>query len=329
MSRRYANDWRPGTDLETLRARAAMWAEVRGFFAERGVMEVDTPLLGASFGTDPSIEALSCRFTGPGYPQGKELFLQSSPEFFMKRLLAAGSGPIYQLCKAFRNGEAGRRHNPEFSILEWYRPGFSAGQLMDELGELIRRLIGDAALPVARRSYQSLFLEHLGVDPLEAGIETLREFAQTQNLLVSDSTSMDREDWLNLLMVSFIEPELGREGLCFVVDYPAAQASLARLNPHDERTAARFELYWKGVELANGFEELTDADEQSERFERENCLRFSGGQRPMPVDDALLAALESGMPPCAGVAVGLDRILMCQLGFEDIDRVQPFSLARL
>jgi elongation factor P--(R)-beta-lysine ligase len=329
MPRRYANDWRPGTDLEALRARAAMWAGVRAFFAERDVMEVDTPLLGASFGTDPSIEALSCRFAGPGYPQGKELFLQSSPEFFMKRLLAAGSGPIYQLCKAFRNGEAGRRHNPEFSILEWYRPGFSARQLMDELGELIRCLLDDAALPVEWRSYQSLYLEHLGIDPLEADTEALQRYAQTQNLFVGDSLSMDRDDWLNLLMVSFIEPQLGRGGLCFVVDYPASQASLARLNTHDERTAARFELYWKGVELANGFEELTDPGEQSERFERENCRRFSGGQRPMPVDDALLAALESGMPACAGVALGLDRVLMCQLGVEDIDRVQPFSLARL
>ena len=329
MTKRHLNDWRPGASIDTLKARARLLERTRAFFRERGVLEVETPLLGASFGTDPAIEPLTSEFNGPGYPKGKQLYLQSSPEFFMKRLLAAGSGAIYQLGKAFRNGEAGRRHNPEFTILEWYRPGFDAAQLMDELAALIRDLVDDQTLAVERCSYRSLFVEHLAIDPLEADIESFRRCARSRKLLLADDMALDRGGWLDLLMSSFIEPSLGATGLTFVSDYPASQASLARLNPHDQRTAARFELYWKGVELANGFEELANAEEQSERFEHENCRRFTSGQRPMPVDDALLSALEHGMPDCAGVAVGLDRVLMCQLDLEDIDRVLAFSLARL
>ncbi len=329
MARRYASDWRPGAPLEILEARARLNRQVRAFFDARGVMEVETPLLGASFGTDPAIEPLSTRFQGPGYAAGKTLYLQSSPEFFMKRLLAAGSGPIYQLCKAFRNGEAGCRHNPEFSILEWYRPGFDAPALMDELTALVRELAGDPALPERRRSYRALFLEALDIDPLEADVAALADCARQHHLLGADSLDLDRDGWLNLLMAGFIEPGLGRDGLLYVTGFPASQASLARLDPADPRTAARFELYWKGLELANGFEELADAGEQSERFERENCRRYSQGQQPMPVDDALLSAMEHGLPACAGVAVGVDRLLMALLGEGDIDRVLGFSLARL
>lgn len=329
MGRRHANDWRPGASLEILRVRARLLREVRAFFAARDVLEVETPLLGVSFGTDPAIEPLTSSFSGPAYPNGKRLFLQSSPEFFMKRLLAAGSGPVFQLCKAFRNGEAGTRHNPEFTLLEWYRPGFNAAQLMDELTDLVRRLVDQPGLREERRSYRSLFLQYLDIDPLEASAPALRACARSRNLLGAETLELDRDGWLDLLMTHFIEPELGVAGLTYVTDYPASQASLARLNPADPRVAARFELYWKGLELANGFEELADAEEQSERFEQENCRRFSSGQRPMPVDDALLSALEHGMPDCAGVAVGLDRLLMCRLGCRDIDQVLGFSLARL
>ncbi len=306
-----------------------MLARIRAFFAEQGVLEVETPLLGTAFGTDPAIEPLECRFAGPGFPDGLQMYLQSSPEFFMKRLLAAGSGPIYQVSKSFRNGEAGRRHNPEFSLLEWYRPGFELPELIGEVADLVRAVVADPPSRTRHAAYAELFAEILDVDPLAADAQTLQECAVSNHLLGAETLELDRDGWLDLLMSTFIEPHLGQGELTFVTDYPASQASLARLNRQDPRTAARFELYWKGIELANGFEELADAEEQSERFEQENCRRFSAGQRPMPVDDALLSALESGLPPCSGVALGLDRLLMCDLGRDDIDAVLSFSLARL
>lgn len=306
-----------------------MLQRIRDFFAARGVMEVETPLLGSCFGTEPAIEPLHSVFTGPGYADGRALYLQSSPEFFMKRLLADGSGPIYQVCKAFRNGEAGRRHNPEFSILEWYRPGFDAMQLIDEVADLMRELLQLPDLPAARHPYADLFRDHLGLDVFAMDAEALRDFACSRHLLGAEHLELDRDGWLDLLMGVLIESRLGDGELCFVTDYPASQASLARLNPHDPRTAARFELYYRGLELANGFDELNDADEQAERFERENCRRRSERQAPMPVDEALLGALQHGMPDCSGVALGLDRVLMCALEMADIDQVQAFSLARI
>lgn len=329
MNRRVGRDWRPGVGPEVLVRRACLLSRIRQFFAERDVLEVETPLLGTAFGTDPAIEPLATRFVGPGFPNGRPLYLQSSPEFFMKRLLAAGSGPIYQICKAFRNGEAGRRHNPEFSLLEWYRPGFDLSGLIEEVTELVRFATAGAPMAARRLSYAELFVEVLDIDPLEADAQGLRECALANNLLGAEGMELDRDGWLDLLMSTFIEPRLGRGELTFVTDYPASQASLARLNRHDPRTAARFELYWEGMELANGFEELADAEEQAERFEQENCRRFAAGQQPMPVDDALLGALESGLPPCSGVALGLDRLLMCDLGLDDIDAVLNFSLSRL
>jgi len=326
---RHATDWRPGSELEVIQMRARMLSRIRSFFGERGVLEVETPLLSSCFGTEPSIEPLCSEFTGPGYAAGRKLYLQSSPEFFMKRLLADGSGPIYQVCKAFRNAEAGRLHNPEFSILEWYRPDFDARRLMREVGELVAQLLGRPDLAIEYIPYALLFNEKLGLDIFELQAQELATFARDRNLIGAESLELDRDGWLNLLMSTLIESDLGSDGLCFVTDYPATQASLARLNEADPRTAARFELYYQGVELANGFEELADAEEQAERFEHENCVRRSNGQLPMPVDEALLGALEHGLPQCSGVALGLDRVLMCQLGLEDIDQVLTFSLARV
>jgi len=326
---RHATDWRPGSELDVIRKRTRMLSRIRSFFEERGVLEVETPLLSSCFGTEPSIEPLCSEFTGPGYAAGRKLYLQSSPEFFMKRLLADGSGPIYQVCKAFRNAEAGRLHNPEFSILEWYRPDFDARRLMREVGELVAQLLGRPDLAIEYIPYALLFNEKLGLDIFELQAQELATFARDRNLIGAESLELDRDGWLNLLMSTLIESDLGSDGLCFVTDYPATQASLARLNEADPRTAARFELYYQGVELANGFEELADAEEQAERFEHENCVRRSNGQLPMPVDEALLGALEHGLPQCSGVALGLDRVLMCQLGLEDIDQVLTFSLARV
>lgn len=320
-------DWRPGADLDALRARAAMLADLRRYFARVGVLEVETPLAGSTAGTDPALEPLIARYTGPVYPQGADLYLQTSPEFGMKRLLAAGSGPIYQICKAFRNGEAGRLHNPEFSLLEWYCPGFDLAQLMDELAGLVRMALLQPDLGSVQTSYADLFASMLGVDVFASSVEQLCAVAVNHHVLGADGLDLDLDGWLDLLMSHLIQPKLGHDGLCFVSDYPASQAALARVNP-DGRSAARMELFYQGVELANGFHELLDADEQARRFEAENCVRRSRGQRPIKVDRLLLGAMQHGLPDCSGVAVGLDRLLMLRLGENEIDRVLSFSLQR-
>ncbi len=309
--------------FDRLRARAQLLRRVRGFFDALGVMEVCTPVLSRAAGTDPAIEPLRTRYTGPAYPQGLDLYLQTSPEFPMKRLLAAGSGPIYQLAQVFRDGEYGPRHNTEFTLLEWYRPGFDHHQLMDEVADLVRACL-EEPLSMEKITYVDLFREHLGIHPLEADLAELRALAAQQGLAVQGVTG--RDDWLDLFMSLVIEPRLGRERLTFVHDYPASQASLARLNPNDSRFASRFELYLHGVELANGFHELTDAAEQRRRFEEENRERESKGQRRLPLDENLLAALEAGLPDCAGVALGLDRLLMLKLHASCLDDVLSFSL---
>lgn len=320
-------DWRPGTDTAGLRARAELLATVRDFFSRAGVMEVETPLLAPAAGTDPAIEPLRSRYTGPGHARGLELFLQTSPEYHMKRLLAAGSGAIYQITRAFRDGESGRRHNPEFSILEWYRPGFDHHALMDEVAALVQACLG-SRLPVQRRSYRSLFVEHYGIDPLVAAVPQLQQIATEAGVPGADGLQLERDGWLDLLLTHRIEPALGRGELSFVTDYPASQAVLARLNPDDPRKAARFELYLAGIELANGFWELGDADEQRVRFEAERAERAANGQPDIALDERFLAALEAGLPDCAGVALGLDRLLMLKLGVDDLDQVLAFSLNR-
>jgi len=291
------------------------------------VLEVETPLAASTSGTDPALEPPTFRYTGPIYPGGVDLYLQTSPEFAMKRLLAAGSGPIYQLCKAFRDGEAGRLHNPEFTILEWYRPGWDMPRLIDEVATVVRLALDRPALPVTSQSYAALFRAHLDIDIHDCGVENLRSLAVRHHVLGAEGMDLDRDGWLDLLLSHLIQPSLGEEGLVFVTDYPASQAALARLNP-DGRSAARFELFHRGIELANGFHELTDADEQAARFEAENCRRHGSGLRPVKVDRRLLGAMQHGLPDCAGVAVGVDRLLMLRTGADDIDSVLAFSLQR-
>jgi len=322
-----AVDWRPGVDATTLQARAELLAAVRAFFADAGVMEVETPLLAPAAGTDPAVEPLRSCFTGPGFAEGLPLYLQTSPEYHMKRLLAAGSGPIYQIGKAFRDGEAGRRHNPEFTLLEWYRPGFDHHALMDEVAALVLRVL-DRDLPVARRSYRSLFEACYGIDPLSCDVAALQAIALERAVPGAEQLVLERDGWLDLLLSHGIEPGLGRDELTFVTDYPASQAVLARLNPDDPRTAARFELYLEGLELANGFWELADADEQRARFEADRAQRATAGQPDIPLDERLLAALAAGLPDCAGVALGLDRLLMCRLGAGSLDQVMAFTIDR-
>ncbi|MGB5466232.1 MAG: EF-P lysine aminoacylase EpmA [Sedimenticolaceae bacterium] len=320
-------DWRPGADADVLRARAAMLADIRKYFSAVGVLEVETPLACRAAGTDPAIDPLIARYTGPLYPQGVDLYLQTSPEFAMKRLLAHGSGPIYQICKAFRDGEAGRLHNPEFSILEWYRPGYTVVGMMTEVAAVLRCALHRRGLETETQSYAGLFASRLGIDVFAVDAETLSQVAVQHHLSGAEGLRLDRDGWLDLLMSHLIQPALGPGRLCFITDYPASQAALARRNP-DRRTAARFEVFLDGVELANGFDELTDADEQAARFEAENRERQARGKRPVTMDRRLLAAMQTGLPNCCGVAVGLDRLLMLRQGLDDIDGAMSFSLRR-
>ena len=300
-----------------------MLATIRTFFEQREVIEVCTPVLSQAAATEPSIEPMQTRYTGPEYPTGKSLYLQTSPEFAMKRLLAADSGAIYQIAQAFRDGEYGPRHNPEFTLLEWYRPGFDHHDLMREVAELMCVCM-DEELGMEKISYIELFEHQFGWDPLEADVQKLADTARIHGLQVDNL--QQRDQWLDLLMSLVIEPTLGRQGLTFVYDYPASQASLARLHGDDQRLASRFELYYQGMELANGFHELTDAAEQRRRFEKDNQQRQRSGLQPLPIDENLLQALQRGLPDCAGVALGVDRLLMLQQGETSLEGMLAFSL---
>ncbi|NBC13706.1 MAG: EF-P lysine aminoacylase GenX [Gammaproteobacteria bacterium] len=319
--------WRPSAERSTLQARAQLLAELRAFFAERGVLEVETPILSAAANPDPAVEPLhlDADLTGAGT---RRWYLQTSPEFAMKRLLAAGSGPIYQVCKVLRADERGRRHHPEFTMLEWYRPGFSLADLMDEVAALVRRVVDRPELPMERLRYRELFVQRLGVDPWTATVAELQALAHTRGIADARRLDLDSDGWLDLLLSHTLEPDLGRDGLTFVHDYPPSQAALARIQPGDPPAASRFELYWQGMELANGFDELLDAQEQRRRFAEADAERAAGKQPPLPTDEHLLAALDTGLPACAGVALGLDRLLLCALDAEHIDAVLAFPSQR-
>ncbi len=324
-----ASDWRPGTDIEALHARAAMNARIRAFLAGRGVLEVETPILSRAASTDPQLTSLAADYHGPDAPADHRLYLHTSPEFAMKRLLAAGSGPIWQLARVFRDGEAGRHHNPEFTLLEWYRPGFNLDTLMDETEALVCAALDGLHAPVSceRLSYRAAFIAHAGLDPYTCDAAALAACA-TRHGISAPTAMRDSNDWLDLIMSHVVQPGLGRQGLSFVHHYPAAQAALARLDAGDPRCALRCELFWQGVELANGFVELSDGHEQARRFAQDNRMRGERGLPGMPVDERLLAALEHGLPDCAGMALGVDRLLMLGLGASSLDAVQSFTIGR-
>ncbi len=321
------HEWRPFASLAMLQARAELLAAIRDFFRQAGVLEVETPVCSRFAVTDPAIESLTSRYTGPGAPAGLGLFLHTSPEFPMKRLLAAGSGPIYEICKVFRDGELGRRHNPEFTLLEWYRPGFDHRQLMGEVAELINRLLPEPR-PVERLAYAEAFHRHLGIDIQAFDATGLQQVAQREQISGAESLQLDWDGWLDLLLSHAIEPHLGRGTLCFLYDYPVSQAALARVRPGNPPVAERFELYLEGMEIANGFHELSDADEQRRRFEADNQNRRAAGLVEPPMDEYLLAALQAGLPDCAGVALGIDRLLMQVSGAEQIRQVLAFPFER-
>jgi lysyl-tRNA synthetase class 2 len=314
--------WHPSASLKTLRLRAELLAGLRTFFAARQILEVETPLLASSGITDPAIEPF---IVTDGDSVSAPRYLQTSPEYAMKRLLVAYGEPVYQIAKAFRDGEAGARHNPEFSLLEWYRPGFDHHQLMDEVAELLAQCLGPR--PVSRISYRELFVSNLGVDPMSASADELSALVRSK--LDAGSMQGDRDLWLDLLMSHVLEPVLAGEGACFVYDYPASQAALSRIVEHDGAwVGQRFELYVDGIELANGYCELRDVQEQRLRFEQDNERRVSCGKDPRPLDENLLAALQHGLPYCSGVALGIDRLVMLAAGKSDIREVLAFDWSR-
>jgi len=314
-----------------LRLRARLLTQIRAFFAARDVLEVDTPALSRAAVTDPQLHSFAVRYNGPGEANGQTHYLHTSPEFPMKRLLAAGSGDIYQLAKVFRDKEAGRHHNPEFTLLEWYRIGFNQHQLMDEVATLVTELLGSRlSKKTEYLSYREVFQDYLQLDPHQATVEQLIACAEQQGLAKPPGMPPDESDpWLHLLLSHCIEPQLGRAQLTFIYDYPASQAALARIRPGNPPVAERFELYVNGIELANGFYELNDAGEQRRRFDDDNAHRQKERLAPMPIDERLLDALADGLPDCAGVALGFERLLMLAAGKSSLQDVLafPFEIA--
>ncbi|MFO8023902.1 EF-P lysine aminoacylase EpmA [Thiohalophilus sp.] len=320
-----STDWRPGADVAVLQKRARMLQQLRTFFAQRDVLEVETPILQHQAVTDVHIDSLRVPL------DGADGYLHTSPEYPMKRLLAVGSGPIYQVCKVFRAGEAGRRHNPEFTLLEWYRPGFDHHALMHELEQLVRVLLADACSldETCKFSYRDLFHHYLQRDPFTCSVAELQQLARQQHIDIVSNEVMDRDSWLDLLLTHAIEPQLPANRPVFIYDYPASQSALARLQQQDNITvASRFELYLNGLELANGYHELQDPAEQRQRFEHDQRQRRQQGRFVSGLDEKFLAALEHGLPDCAGVALGLDRLLMLACGKDDIRDVLSFSIER-
>ncbi len=322
-------DWRPSASLATLDRRALALAAARAFFTERGVMEIETPLIVSHPVSDPQLANVNCRL---GVRPGVAYYLHTSPEYHMKRLLAAGAPDIYQICKVFRDGELGPRHLPEFTIVEWYRRGAGYDRFIEEACDFVRAIgacVGRVVPRPGRQSYRTLFQDAAGLDPLTATLDDIHRRALD---LISGGISAEvtrglgrnRTAWLDLLMVSVVEPSLRGAGLVAVDRYPADQAALARLDAADTRVAERFEIYLDGVELANGYHELADADEQRRRFEHDGRQRRAAGLAAAATDPAFIAALQAGLPDCCGVALGFDRLLMTCLGLPSIGEAVSF-----
>jgi lysyl-tRNA synthetase class 2 len=314
--------WRPSASLEALQRRAAMLSATRDFFARRGIMEVETPILSAAAVSDPQLQSLATRIAGIAH----EFYLHTSPEYAMKRLLAAGSGDIYQICKVFRDAERGRWHNPEFTMIEWYRLRMDDAALMDEVEALVAALLRPQRhLESAERlSYCAALQRHAGVDAFKSSDQELSGAAKAHGIVCD--AQLDRDATLDLLMGLIVGPKLGRERPCFICDYPASQAALARVKPGLPAVAARFELYLDGVELANGFHELQDAAEQRGRFNQDLRVRAERGLPRRPLDERLLAALETGLPECAGVALGFDRLVALALRADALAGAMAFTI---
>ncbi|MZR64217.1 EF-P lysine aminoacylase EpmA [Alcanivorax sp. DP30] len=309
------SDWQPTASPEAMKARAELLCTVRAFFAARDVLEVDTPQLAHYGVSDPHIQCIPV----PGYG-----YLQSSPEYHMKRLLAAGSGPIYQICKAFRDGEAGGRHNPEFTMLEWYRPDFELDDLVSECLALFSALFPGTQSKAYR--FRDLFRHVNGLDPLTATDSDLIAHAES----CGAPQGLNKTAAVDYLMATRVEEALPDEQLSVVTGFPGWAAALAQTHEDDDGTliARRFEIYFRGLELANGYQELTDPVEQRRRFEQDNTLRQQHDIPTMDADPYLLAAMDQGLPACSGVAMGVERLLMAQQGSGKIDDVIAFPWSR-
>ncbi len=316
--------WQPSCSIELLQKRARMLNCIRAFFLERNVLEVETPLLSHACGTEPQLDFFTTIFE---FAKPEKLFLQTSPEFAMKRLLAAGSGSIYQICKAFRNNEVGRFHNPEFTILEWYRVGFDLNDLMDEVEGLFAELSEYKFESPKRIFYAEIFEHYTGLNALVFSFETYSAFAiQHEIQEVITFCGKNHAIWLDYLFSFFVQPHLGENGLCLIYGYPACQSALARLNQDNSLVADRFEVFLNGIELGNGFYELSDSIEQNRRFNNEIQLREREDLPKVVKDKRLLAALKSGLPDCSGIAIGLDRLLMTLVEAETISDVLSFDI---
>lgn len=317
-------DWPPTAPLTNLRLRAALLAKCREFFVRRGYWEVETPLLSADVAVDAHIEPFLAEFQTNGQPErSPRLFMQTSPEFAMKRLLAAGADAIFQISRAFRNGECGVIHNPECTLVEWYRVGMHYHDLMTEVGDLVREFVEIAT--IRRTTYRDLFVDTIGLDPFLAADDELLRFASRHETVPPWAT---RDDMLNVVLAADIEPRLKDGGALFVHDFPASQAALARVRRGAPDVAERFELYLNGIELCNGYQELTDPDELMRRAHQQNKRRLARGGHALPVESRLLAAMRFGLPECAGVALGFDRLVMIAVGAGSIDEVVAFPFAR-
>jgi lysyl-tRNA synthetase class 2 len=322
--------WQPTLTWEYAQKRAQVLQKIRHFFNERNVVEVETPALSQGTVTDMHLEAITCRYnflSDSSTDQATNLYLQTSPEFHMKRLLASGYGCIFQIAKAFRHEEAGRFHNPEFTLLEWYRLGFDHFKLMKEVAELLKMVLGCAE--PTKRTYQHLFIERVNLDPLSANREQLLTLIKKHNKLSEWLTlEQDNDILLQFIFSELIEPHIGNESPCFVYNFPRSQASLAKICPEDTRVAQRFECYFQGVELVNGFNELTHVDLQLERFQEDNRKRKILSLQEKPIETNFIAALTQGLPQCSGVALGIDRLIMLTLKAEHIEQVVSFPIDR-
>ncbi len=322
--------WQPTLTWQNAQKRAQILQQIRQFFSDRNIVEVETPALSLGTVTDIHLDAFDCRYrflSDNSIKQSAPLYLQTSPEFHMKRLLASGYGCIFQIAKAFRHEEAGRYHNPEFTMLEWYRLGFDHFALMGEVAELLQMVL--ACAEPSRISYQQLFIEQVGLDPLTASREQVLTLIEEKNKISDWLMSENNNDILLPFVFSeIIEPNIGNSAPCFVYNFPKSQSSLAKICPEDDSVAQRFECYYQGIELVNGFNELTDSDLQQQRFQEDNNMRVSLGLTEKPVDKNFIAALSYGLPQCSGVALGIDRLVMLALKAEHIEQIISFPVSR-